>query len=334
MTLLTSLAHRLDPERAHTLSIAALAAADRLRLLRAAPSDKRLARTVMGLDFPNPIGLAAGFDKDAVAPAAYAALGFGFVEIGTVTPRPQPGNPRPRLFRLPADRAVINRMGFNNNGIDACVARLRHLRDAGRLTVPLGLNVGINREGADPERDYPALVEAAARVADYVVINISSPNTPGLRDLQTEQRLDAILTAIAPRIPAGARLLVKLAPDLADDAIRTLVRVIAGSCASGLIVTNTTIARPPTLKDPNNHQAGGLSGPPLAPRALKILDLAVTARAGDPLVIIACGGITNAPDIQRRLDAGADLVQLYTALAYEGPSLLPRLARELLAGER
>ncbi len=319
---------RLDPERAHRIALSALAMADRLRLTPGIRRDPRLARRVMGLDFPTPIGLAAGFDKDAAATPAYGALGFGFVEIGTVTPRPQPGNPAPRLFRLEADRAVINRMGFNNRGIEACVARLRAQR--ARIGVPVGLNVGINKDGADPERDYPALVEAAAGVADYVVINVSSPNTPGLRDLQTEARLAAILDAVGARMPAATRLLVKLAPDLADAAIGNLVRVVGASCATGVIVSNTTVARPLGLRGPHAGEAGGLSGPPLAARAMAMLDLAVASRGSGALVIIACGGIATGRDVARRLDAGADLVQLYTSFAYNGPSLLPRLARALL----
>ncbi len=329
-----TIARRLDPERAHRLALAALALTDRLGLAGSGRHDPRLARTVMGLRFPTPVGLAAGFDKDASATSAYGRIGFGFVEIGTVTPRAQPGNPRPRLFRLEPDRAVINRMGFNNAGIDACVARLRAQRASGRISVPVGLNVGINKEGADPERDYPALVEAAASVADYVVINVSSPNTPGLRDLQTVARLDAILQAVGRRMKAGTRLLVKLAPDLGDGEIASLVGLLVGSCATGLIVTNTTITRPPELRSANAGEAGGLSGPPLASRALAVLDLAVAARGAAPLAIIACGAVSDGQDVRRRLDAGADLVQLYTSFAYQGPALISRLERELLEGVR
>ena len=321
---------RLDPERAHGAALACLALADRARLLRPPTHDPRLAREVMGLRVPTPIGLAAGFDKDAVAAAAYGRLGFGFAEIGTVTPRPQPGNPRPRLFRLPEDRAVINRMGFNNLGIEQAAERLRAARAAGRLDVPVGLNVGINKEGSDPERDYPALVERAAGVADYVVINVSSPNTPGLRDLQTEARLRAILDAVGRRMPAGTRLLVKIAPDLADEAIGALVRALCDGPCCGVVVTNTTIGRPAGLRGAHAGETGGLSGAPLAARALAVLDLAVAARGGARLAIVACGGIETGHDVARRLDAGADLVQLYTGFAYGGPALIGRLERELL----
>ena len=323
---------RLDPERAHRASIAALGLAASIPLLtgRLPPHDRRLATRVLGIAAPTPIGLAAGFDKDGRAAAAWGALGFGFAEIGTVTPRPQTGNPRPRQFRLSEDRAVINRMGFNNEGIDACLRRLRRARDAGRLRVPVGLNVGINKEGADPERDYPALAAAASDVADYVVLNISSPNTPGLRDLQGEARLDAILRRTAPR--ARVPLVVKLAPDLADDAIPPLVRLAAAHGVAGLIVANTTIARPAGLRGAASHQTGGLSGRPLARRAREMLALAAAARAecGATLALVSCGGIETGDEVLLRLRAGADLVQLYTGFAYDGPVLLRRIEAELV----
>ena len=324
---------RLDPERAHGAALAALALGARVRLPARPVHDPRLAREVMGLRFATPIGLAAGFDKDAIAVAAYERLGFGFAEIGTVTPLPQPGNARPRLFRLPEDRAVINRMGFNNRGVAAAVARLQAARASG-LAIPVGLNVGINKEGADPHRDYPALVEAAAPVTDYVVINVSSPNTPGLRDLQTEAALRAILDAVGRTMPAATRLLVKLAPDLADDAVTSLVRALIDGPSRGVIVTNTTVGRPAGLRGVHAAQAGGLSGAPLARRALEVLDLAVAARGAQDFAIIACGGIERGADVARRLDAGADLVQLYTGFAYGGPALLARLEREMLEAAR
>ncbi len=323
---------RIDPETAHRIALRLAAAA-----MGPMPAhDPRLARTVMGLRFPTPIGLAAGFDKDAAAPGAWGRLGFGFAELGTVTPRPQPGNPRPRLFRLAADDAVINRMGFNNDGIDACLKRVARARASGRVQVPLGINVGINKEGADPLRDYPALVEQAASLADYVTINVSSPNTPGLRALQDEERLGAILQAVRARVPARTPLLVKLAPDLTDAALTSLVRLVAAEGASGVIATNTTLARPPTLRSPLAAEQGGLSGAPLAARARAVLDILAHARESLPggrtaLAIVSCGGIADGADIAARLDAGADLVQLYTAWAYEGPALLARLERQLLA---
>ncbi len=325
---------RLDPERAHGMALTVLALGARAKLPPRPRHDPRLGCEVMGLHFPTPIGLAAGFDKDAVAVGAYERVGFGFAEIGTLTPRPQPGNRRPRLFRLPEERAVINRMGFNNRGIEAAVARLRAARAAG-LGIPIGLNVGINKESADPERDYPALVAAAATVADYVVINVSSPNTPGLRDLQSETRLRSILDAVGRVMPPATRLLVKIAPDLANEAITSLVRALMDGPSRGVIVTNTTVARPPGLRGAHAGQAGGLSGAPLARRALDVLDLAVAARGGaSPFIVVACGGIEHGRDVARRLDAGADLVQLYTGFAYGGPALLARLERDMLEGTR
>jgi dihydroorotate dehydrogenase len=312
----------LDPERAHGLALHALA----LGLGgRDAESDPRLAVSALGLSFANPIGLAAGFDKNAVALGPLARLGFGFVEAGTVTPRPQPGNPRPRLFRLAQDRAVINRMGFNNAGLEAFVARLRALR----RTVPIGANVGINKEGADPERDYPALVAAMAPHADYVVINVSSPNTPGLRDLQGEERLRAILATIADRVKRRPPLLVKLAPDLSDAGLEAAVEAAITSGAQGLIISNTTIARPPGLRSVHARQPGGLSGAPLMAPSTAMLARAARMAAGR-LMLIGVGGIASGADVVAKLRAGASLVQLYTAFAYDGPALIPRLKRETL----
>ena len=297
--------------------------------------DPRLGCRVMGLAFATPIGLAAGFDKDGRAAGAWGRLGFGFAELGTVTPHPQDGNARPRLFRLDADRAVINRMGFNNDGIEACLRRVAAARASDRVAGPLGINLGVNREGADPERDYPALAERAATLADYVAINVSSPNTPGLRDLQEETRLLAILRATRARMPAETPLLVKLAPDLAPAALPSLVRMIAAEGAAGIVATNTTVDRPAGLRSPHAGERGGLSGVPLAPRARAVLGTIVEARerlAGGraSLAIVSCGGIDSGAEIARRLDAGADLVQLYTAWTFEGPGLLARLERELL----
>ncbi len=322
----------LDPERAHLASMALLAVASRTRLVagRRTGHDPRLATRVLGLDFPTPIGLAAGFDKDGRAAACWGALGFGFAEIGTVTPRPQTGNPRPRLFRLPDERATINRMGFNNQGIEACLRRLRGARARGDLAIPLGLNLGINKDDADPEHDYASLAEAGSTVADYLVLNVSSPNTPRLRDLQDEARLDAILRAAVPR--ARVPLLVKLAPDLADEAVAPLVRLAVAHGVAGLIVSNTTVARPPGLGGTHRGERGGLSGRPLAGRARAMLALAAAARAetGADLALVSCGGIETGAEILRRLQAGADLVQLYTAFAYDGPALLARLEADLL----
>jgi dihydroorotate dehydrogenase len=318
------LLRRLDAERAHALALRAL------RLRRAAPQarpdDPRLAVRAVGLDFANPIGLAAGFDKNAVALPGLMRLGFGFIEAGTVTPRPQAGNPPPRLFRLERDDAVINRLGFNNAGIAPFV---RHLAARPRL-VPVGANVGPNREGAVPERDYPALVAAVAPHADYVVINVSSPNTPGLRDLQSASRLGAILRAIRAAVPRHPPLLVKLAPDLAAADLGPIVAVSIEEGVAGLVVANTTLARPAGLRSRHAGQTGGLSGAPLfAPSTAMLAEVA--RLAAGRLVLIGVGGIATGQQALEKIRAGASLVQLYTGFALYGPALIPRLKRELLA---
>ena len=290
------------------------------------PDDPALAVEVLGRRFANPIGLAAGFDKDGVALAPLMRLGFGFVEAGTVTPRPQPGNPRPRLFRVPPD-GLINRMGFNGAGLECFLRQLSRLR---RGAVPLGINIGPNKEGADPERDFPALAAAVAPHADYIAINVSSPNTPGLRDLQGEARLAAILRAIAAALPECPPLLVKIAPDLSQDGLEAVVRSCIEAGADGLIVGNTTLSRPAGM---TQTQAGGLSGTPLLARSTAMLARAHLLAAGR-LRLIGCGGVSTGGDALQKILAGAHLVQLYTAFAYHGPALLPRLKAELAAGLR
>lgn len=315
-------------ERAHGLSLTALrwglAGRDRT------PDDPRLAVQALGLRFANPIGLAAGFDKNAVAVAPLSRLGFGFVETGTVTPRPQPGNPRPRLFRLDEDRAVINRMGFNNGGLDAYLRHLAAGRAAARPGVPVGANVGINKDGADPERDYPALVAAVTPLADYVVINVSSPNTPGLRDLQGEARLRAILLAVRAAVPQRRPLLVKVAPDLSEAGLEAVVAACIDGGAEGMIVSNTTIARPPGLRSRWAGEAGGLSGAPLLALSTAVLRQAARLAAGR-LVLVGVGGVASGRDALAKIRAGASLVQLYSALVFAGPALVGRLRQELLA---
>jgi dihydroorotate dehydrogenase len=315
----------LDAETAHHLTLRAL----NLGLVGAQfeRDDTALQVRALGCLFPNPIGLAAGFDKNAEVVMPLMRLGFGFVEAGTVTPRAQQGNPRPRLFRLPSDRAVINRMGFNNAGIEDFAARLKSL---GPRPCPLGANVGINKEGADPERDYPALVACLSPFADYVVINVSSPNTPGLRDLQSEARLRAILLAVAAQVPVRPPILVKIAPDLSDAGLEAVVETAIATGAAGLIIGNTTIARPPGLAGPNARQAGGLSGAPLFARSTEMLARASRLAEGH-LTLIGCGGVRTGDDVLAKLRAGACLVQLYTEFAYAGPALIARLKRELLA---
>ncbi|MBV9734602.1 MAG: quinone-dependent dihydroorotate dehydrogenase [Acidisphaera sp.] len=318
---------RLDPERAHRLALAGL----RLGLAGASGTadDPALAVTALGRRFANPIGLAAGFDKDAAALRPLMRLGFGFVEAGTVTRLPQPGNPRPRLFRLPPD-AVINRMGFNGAGLERFLRRIARLHDR---PAPLGVNVGLNKAGADPERDYAALIAAVAPHADYVALNVSSPNTPGLRDLQQATRLRAILAAVADATPRRPPLLVKVAPDLDDDGLAAIVQTCIEGAVDGLIVGNTTLARPAGLRGPHASEAGGLSGAPLFARSTAMLARAALLARGR-LTLIGCGGVFSGADALAKILAGASLVQVYTAFAYAGPALLPRLKHELAGALR
>lgn len=317
----------LDAETAHGLALRGLRAG--LAGRDAAPDDPVLATEAFGLRFRNPIGLAAGFDKNAEAVLPLMRLGFGSVECGTVTPRPQPGNPRPRLFRLAEDRAVINRMGFNNEGLEAYRARLAALPRP--LPAVLGGNIGVNKEGAAPARDYPALYAALAPVVDYVTVNVSSPNTPGLRDLQGEARLIEILDAIAAiRQPGQPPLLVKIAPDLADDALGPIVEACAARGVAGLIISNTTIARPATLRSPHRTETGGLSGPPVFARSTEMLRLAYRLGRGR-LALVGVGGVSTGAEALAKIRAGAALVQLYTGFAYGGPALIPRIKAELAA---
>ncbi len=311
----------LDPEFAHNLGLRAL----RLGLVGSdtTPDDQVLATSAFGRALSNPIGLAAGFDKNAAVVTALGRLGFGFVEAGTVTPRPQAGNPKPRLFRLTEDRAVINRMGFNNAGIDVF---LDNLRRADRKRLVLGANVGINKEGADPERDYPALVNAVSPFADYITVNISSPNTPGLRDLQSEARLAGILSGISSPRP----VFVKIAPDLSEDGLEAVISVAVQNNVAGLIISNTTIARPSSLVSRFKGETGGLSGAPLLAPSTAMLARAYRLAAGR-LMFIGAGGVFTPEDALAKILAGASLVQLYTGFAYQGPAMLPRLKSGLAA---
>jgi len=313
----------LEPERAHHLAFAALKALP----ARPARHDERLAVEVAGLAFPSPIGLAAGLDKDALAPDAFLTLGFGFVEVGTLTPLPQAGNPRPRLFRLAEDAAIINRMGFNNRGQAAAFERLR--ARAGRPGI-VGVNIGANKDAADRIADYAAGVARMAPVADYLTINISSPNTPGLRALQGEAALDSLLEAAMAKRPAGGPpIFLKVAPDLEPADVDAIARVAIERGVDALIVSNTTISRP-MLRSAYAGESGGLSGAPLKALALQRLRDFRTATGG-ALPLIAAGGIGSGADAYARIKAGASLVQLYSALIYEGPLLARRIERELLA---
>ncbi|MDE2355330.1 MAG: quinone-dependent dihydroorotate dehydrogenase [Alphaproteobacteria bacterium] len=330
--LAAALLRRLDPETAHRLTVRALALG--LGPRGGAPDDPALAIDLAGLRLSNPFGLAAGFDKNAEAPLGLLALGFGLVECGTVTPRPQPGNPRPRLFRLPADAAVINRMGFNNQGLEAFAARLRRLPT--RRAGPIGANVGANKDSPDRAADYVAGLTALWPLADYFTLNISSPNTPGLRDLQAKSALEALLGAVAAaRAPLTARhgprpVFLKIAPDLAEAEVRDIVEAALAHGLEGLIVSNTTIARPASLVSPARGESGGLSGAPLfGPSTALLRD--IHRHAGGRLALIGAGGVASGAEAYAKIRAGARAVQLYTALAYAGPGLIARLKRDLAA---
>jgi dihydroorotate dehydrogenase len=310
----------LEPETAHRLTIAALGIAP----VRAPAADSVLATRVAGIDFPNPLGLAAGFDKNAEVPDAALGLGFGFVEVGSITPRPQSGNSRPRLFRLEEDRAVINRMGFNNAGSDAALERLAARPRSGVV----GVNVGANKDATDRIADYLEGIAKFAQVADYLTVNISSPNTPGLRDLQAEGDLAALLSAIAgDRRADDPPVFVKVAPDLAEGDHERIVRAAIDNGIAGLIVANTTVSRP-GLVSRFARETGGLSGAPLHDLALAQLRR-FRAIAGADLPLIGVGGIASAEHAWERIRAGASLVQIYSALVYEGPGLARRIVRGL-----
>ncbi len=329
--LLKPLIFTLDAEKAHRLAIwaAALSAGGTAPWVRAVPRVRPV--TIAGLEFPNPVGLAAGLDKDGEAIDGLFNLGFGSVEIGSLTPRPQPGNPRPRLFRLTQDRAVVNRMGFNNGGIDAAIDRVKAARRRKEHGGVLGINVGANKDSDDRVADYALGVGKAARHADYVTINVSSPNTPGLRDLQSRPALDDLLAASdAARHVAGKRvpLFLKVAPDLDTAGLDGAVRAAIDHHVDALIVGNTTISRPDTLRSPLATETGGLSGRPLAALARMKLAQALAASGGQ-LPVIAAGGIDSPAEALARLEAGAAMVQVYSALVYEGPGLVRRILKAL-----
>jgi dihydroorotate dehydrogenase len=319
--LLRPLVFAVDAERAHRLTIGALKA---LPAGAAAAADPVLSTTVAGLDFPTPIGLAAGFDKDAEVYRQMLGFGFGFVEVGTLTPLPQAGNPRPRLFRLAEDQAVINRLGFNNGGLEAAKARL-----AGKRHGLVGVNVGANKESADRVGDYAKAVREMAPFADYITVNISSPNTPGLRALQDRGALEDLVAAVTEaRGAEAAPIFLKVAPDLERADIDDIAAVAMGRL-DALIVSNTTISRPALRSGPRG-EAGGLSGAPLRALALERLRDFRSATNGQ-MPLIAAGGISSGADAFERILAGASLVQLYSALVYKGPGLARRIGAELKA---
>jgi dihydroorotate dehydrogenase len=319
-----ALLRTLDPETAHRLAIQAL----KLAPLPPPPADDPvLATTVAGLRLSNPVGLAAGLDKNGEALRGLARLGFGFVECGSVTPRPQPGNPRPRLFRLSEDRAVINRMGFNNDGLEAFAGRLAH-RPAGAV---IGANLGANKETEDKAADYVAGLKRLKGLADYVTVNVSSPNTPGLRDLQGRAALDDLLGRLAEaRAGDPTPVFLKIAPDLTAAEIGLIVEAGLDHGIDALIVSNTTLDRPETLRSRHRTEAGGLSGAPLKPRARAALRAAAEASAGR-MPLIAVGGIDSGDEAYDRLRAGASAVQIYSALVFDGPGLIGRIKRDLAA---
>ncbi len=318
----------LPPETAHRASIVALRAG-----IAPGPAERdppSLGIALWGWEFPNPVGLAAGFDKNAEVPDAMLRFGFGFVETGTVTPLPQPGNATLRLFRLAEDGALVNRLGFNNEGLDAVRARLAQRRGQPGL---VGANLGKNKESADAIADYVAGVRALGALADYLVVNVSSPNTPGLRDLQRKSSLMALIEALksaraAAAAPDPPPLLLKIAPDLSDPERAEIAEAALETGIDGLIISNTTVARPAELRSPQASEAGGLSGKPLfAPSTALLADMYRRTRGDIPL--IGVGGIASGADAYAKIRAGASLVQVYTALVYQGPGLVLRIKRDL-----
>jgi len=339
-SVIKPLLFKLDAERAHHLIFDNLKRANGLpgtaALLRGLYDYQHpsLAREVFGLKFPNPVGLAAGFDKNAVLTDELATMGFGFVEIGTVTPRPQPGNPTPRLFRLPKDAALINRMGFNNDGAAAAAARLARRQNRQLI---IGGNIGKNKDTPNERAadDYVAAFEALAEVVDYFVVNVSSPNTPGLRELQDKKPLISLLQQVQAKNlarPTPRPLLLKIAPDLTDAQLDDILEIARETQLSGLVATNTTISRAglstptPTV---TGYGAGGLSGRPLRARATEVIAYLHQKSQGE-LPIIGAGGIHSAQDALEKLAAGATLVQLYTGFIYEGPGLVKRIKQALV----
>lgn len=321
-----ALLRALDPEHAHALTIKSLEMGIYPRSVER--DDARLSQTFFDLDFPNPVGVAPGFDKDARVAAALLDMGFGFVEVGTLTPRPQRGNASPRVFRSIEDRAVVNRLGFNNEGHAAAVERL-----ARGVQGIVGINLGANRDSDDRVADYVAGVGRMGPLASYLTVNISSPNTPGLRDLQAPKELAKLLTKVAEarRNLADAKppLFVKLAPDLADADLPEIVGIIQGSGADGIIVSNTTLARDGLTSQTLRTEQGGLSGRPLFARSTRMLAQVYRLTAGT-MPLIGVGGIDSPETALAKIEAGASLVQMYTGLIFEGPALLDRIKHGLV----
>jgi dihydroorotate dehydrogenase len=325
--LATAALRRLDPEDAHRLAIRALKAG---LGPSAAAHDAILAVDLAGLSLPSCLGLAAGFDKDAEVSDAMLGAGFGFVECGSVTPLPQAGNPRPRLFRLTEDRAVINRMGFNNKGLEAFAANLARRRQGAGI---VGANIGANKEAADRMADYVAGLERLWPLADYFTVNVSSPNTPGLRALQTRQALAELLGRLAEArrgLPGHRPVFLKVAPDLEDGEVEAIADTVADNGFDGVVVSNTTVARPASLRSAQASEMGGLSGAPLAGPSTAVLARFHAAAQGR-FVLIGAGGVASGAEAYAKIRAGARAVQLYSALVYEGPGLVGRIASDLAA---
>jgi dihydroorotate dehydrogenase len=334
-SLLRKLLFRLAPEQAHHLTFRGLRFPMAARIMGLTKvQDKRLERNVFGLTFPNPVGLAAGLDKDAIAFNELGDLGFGFIEIGTLTPKPQPGNEQPRLFRLTQDQALINRMGFNNHGVEAAAKRLKYRRDP-RLIV--GGNIGKNKVTRNDEavQDYLICFEALYDCVDYFVVNVSSPNTPNLRDLQEKEPLTKLLNTLQEKNKQMVKIkpiLLKIAPDLTDSQLDDIIDIVKITGIAGVIATNTTINRANLKTDVKTVEAigaGGLSGKPLRERSTEVIRY-LKQKSGNAFPVIGVGGIHSAADAMEKLAAGADLIQLYTGFVYEGPALIKDINKEIL----
>ncbi len=322
----------LDPERAHELTLIAMETG--LYPRQCEVDDPRLMQKIGVLEFPNPVGIAAGFDKDARVPDAILDSGFGFAEVGTLTPHPQEGNPKPRVFRLSADKAMINRLGFNNDGHGKALVRLKRRKVRGVI----GVNIGANKDSSDRKADYLAGLEALSSVADYFTINISSPNTPGLRDLQAPGELDRLLTKLMAKRDELAEsgvtrrpIAVKLSPDIADGDIEPICERLMAHGADGIIISNTTLDRSSLKGNEHVNEAGGLSGAPLYQSSTRLLAKVYVLTNGK-IPLIGVGGINSGETALGKIEAGASLIQLYTGLVYEGPGLISRIKKALLAG--
>ena len=318
----------LEPELAHSLTLKGLRWGSSM-LSSANQDDSRLAVEALGLNFSNPLGMAAGFDKNGDVPDALLKLGFGFTEIGTVTPRPQIGNPKPRIFRLIKEQALINRLGFNNNGQRRLVDRLEKKSEATRKLGVLGINIGANKESLDRILDYGAGAKALSPYSDYLAINVSSPNTPGLRGLQSAEALTAIIEQVRASMIREVPVIVKIAPDLEIEELEEIAEVARKMSINGIIVSNTTTERPVNSQNHHKNEEGGLSGNPLFEPSTRVLSQLYQLTKGQT-TLIGVGGVGSAEDVLKKIRSGASLVQLYTALVYKGPSLIKNIKHDLV----